>query len=187
MLTEDNRTLLLQVARQSLQKGIETRNPLLVDALDYDDELRQKRATFVTLKSEQRLRGCIGLLEARRPLVEDVAYNAFAAGFRDSRFAPLEKIEIAELEISISVLQPSTAMQFENEADLIRQLVPGRDGLILGYQQRRGTFLPAVWEDLRDPAKFLTHLKTKAGLAPDFWADDLWVHRYTTESFSDQG
>lgn len=185
MLDASNRKLLIRLARQSLQHGTDTSNPLSVNASDYATELQEHRATFVTLKSLEKLRGCIGTLEATRPLVDDVAYNAFAAGFRDPRFPALTDSELPGLTISVSILQPAVKMQFKNEADLIQQLEPGKDGLIMGYQRKRGTFLPAVWEDLSDPVEFIQHLKMKAGLTPTFWSDDIWVQRYTTESFSD--
>ncbi len=75
-------------------------------------------------------------------------------------------------------------MSFTGEEDLIRQLQPGVDGLIMEDGMRRGTFLPSVWEQLPTPAVFLRQLKLKAGLTPDYWSDSLTVRRYHTESFS---
>ncbi|HEX22747.1 MAG TPA: AmmeMemoRadiSam system protein A [Chromatiales bacterium] len=182
-LCEEECSLLHKVARASIEHGIETGRPLTVDIARYPHPLREPRATFVTLNEHGQLRGCIGSLEAVRPLVEDVAHNAYAAAFSDPRFPPLQASELADLDVHISVLSPATPMQFHSEEDLIRQLRPGVDGLILEDGYHRGTFLPAVWESLPDPHDFLQHLKLKAGLPADYWSDTIRVSRYTTESF----
>lgn len=182
-LPSEARAILLNVARQSIQFGLDEQRPLAVDVADYPDALRHVRASFVTLQQDGRLRGCIGALEARSPLVQDVADHAFAAAFEDPRFLPLRREEFPGLEIHISVLSPSEPLHFTSEEDLLVQLRPGVDGLILNYGQRRGTFLPAVWASLPDPYIFLAQLKQKAGLPLDFWSDELQIARYTTESF----
>jgi len=121
------------------------------------------------------------MLQATRSLVEDVANNAFAAAFNDPRFPALEKQELECLEIYISILSPSEPIYFSCEEDLLKQLRPGIDGLILETGSHRGTFLPTVWQSLPEPEKFLAHLKQKAGLPDDFWSDTLKIQRYTTE------
>lgn len=141
------------------------------------------RATFVTLEIGGALRGCIGVLEAIRPLVVDVARNAFAAAFEDPRFPRLTRAELPRLDIHISVLTPPEPMHFDSEADLLRQIRPGIDGLILEDRGRRGTFLPSVWEQLPKPDEFFEHLRHKAGLPGGYWSETLIVSRYTTESF----
>jgi AmmeMemoRadiSam system protein A len=182
-LCEEEHILLHQVAHEAIQHGLETGEHLLVDTPRYPPPLREHRASFVTLQKYGELRGCIGTLEAARPLVEDVAHNAFAAAFQDPRFPPLATPELAELEIHISVLTPAVPMSFESEQDLLRQIRPGIDGLVLEEGLRRGTFLPSVWESLPEARDFLNHLKLKAGLPPDYWSPTLHVSRYTTESF----
>ncbi len=182
-LTKPQQEQLLALARQSIAHGLETGRPLRVNLGDYPDELSQPRATFVTLARLGRLRGCIGMLEAVRPLAEDVAENAFSAAFRDQRFSPVTHGEMADIDLHISILSPAQRMQFSSEADLIAQLQPGVDGLILQENRHRGTFLPAVWEDLPEPAAFLQHLKQKAGLPSDYWSDTVQIYRYTTEMF----
>jgi AmmeMemoRadiSam system protein A len=142
-----------------------------------------RSSTFVTLHLDGQLRGCIGSLEAHRPLAEDVAANAFAAAFRDPRFPPVSRAEAARLALEISVLSPAEPMHFRSEADLLAQLRPGIDGLILSDLGRRGTFLPSVWSQLPAARDFLVHLKHKAGLPADHWSATLSVERYTTESF----
>ncbi|HID49758.1 MAG TPA: AmmeMemoRadiSam system protein A [Chromatiales bacterium] len=178
-----DRRILLEVAAASIRHGLEQGRPLPVHVDEYPQTLRQPGASFVTLNIAGQLRGCIGSLEATRPLVEDVADNAYAAAFRDPRFPPLNEVEYPQLEYHISLLAPAEPMQFESEDDLIRQLRPGVDGLILSDRGRRGTFLPSVWQSLPDPREFLRHLKQKAGLPPDYWSDTLQVARYTVEEF----
>jgi len=185
MISPAGRQTLLQIARDSIRHGLEYGRPLTVHAADYPEELRPLRASFVTLHRHGELRGCIGILEALRPLAEDVAYHAWAAAFEDPRFAPLAEWELEGLDIHISILSPPQPLEFENEADLLRQLRPGSDGLILRDRGHRGTFLPSVWESLPQPHDFWQHLKLKAGLPPDWWSDTLQVERYTTESFGE--
>jgi uncharacterized protein len=178
--------MLLQLAKESILHGLIVECTMQVDTNDYPAHLSEKLACFVTLNSYGVLRGCIGHLEAVQPLVRDVAENAFSAAFRDPRFPSLTEAELRGLEIHISVLSPSKPMVFGSEQDLLTQLRPGVDGLILKHGVHQGTFLPSVWESLPDAPSFLNHLKRKAGLSPDFWSNDVLILRYTTESFSDR-
>ncbi len=182
-LSDENRETLLRVARDSIASGLKHGHPLPVNADPFPPELQPLRATFVTLDLHGELRGCIGSLKASRPLVDDVAHNAFAAAFRDPRFLPVGEEEIPDLEIHISVLSPPEELSFTSEADLLRQIRPGVDGLILQDGYNRGTFLPSVWEQLPKAQDFLTHLKLKAALPPDHWSSTVEVWRYTTEYF----
>jgi AmmeMemoRadiSam system protein A len=177
-LTEPQRQLLLNIAKDSIAEGLKSGKPLRIKLENYAEQLTVLRATFVTLEIKQRLRGCIGMLEAVRPLVLDVAENAFAAAFRDPRFPPLSAEEAAKLAIHLSILSPSTPLVFTSEQDLIAQLRPGVDGLIMEEGGRRGTFLPAVWQSLPEPKQFLQHLKQKTGLPLQYWSETLKVSRY---------
>ena len=182
----EHQNLLLQIARDAISSKIHRRGGADgrgAQLSKLPSELKQKRATFVTLTLGGALRGCIGMLEACRPLAEDVAANACAAAFEDPRFEPLSKEEFENLEIHISVLSPPEEMKFSSEADLLEQIRPGVDGLILQEGGRRGTFLPSVWEDLPGAELFLMHLKMKAGLPNTYWSDTLRVSRYTAEYF----
>jgi len=152
---------------------------------DVPDELLEERATFVTLTLNGQLRGCIGMLEACRPLAEDVAENAVSAAFRDPRFPPLSRDEFEDLKISISVLSPPEEMTFSSEEDLKEKIRPGIDGLILQEGFQKGTFLPSVWEELPETELFFEHLKLKAGLPAGYWSDTLRVFRYTADYFSE--
>ncbi len=182
-LSEPLRELLLDVALQSIREGLARGRPLAVDPAVFDSELRARRACFVTLNKHGNLRGCIGHLEAIQELVRDVADNAFAAAFRDPRFPRLEASELDSLDIHLSILTPAEPMQFSSEQDLLSQIRPGVDGLILEDGFHRGTFLPSVWESLPERDQFWRHLKGKAGLPASHWSENLKVYRYTTESF----
>ncbi|MDS4026736.1 MAG: AmmeMemoRadiSam system protein A [Candidatus Contendobacter sp.] len=182
-LSASDRTTLLDVARASIQYGLRHRLALAVHPDDYPETLRPPRATFVTLEIGGQLRGCIGALTAYQPLIQDVATHAYAAAFEDPRFPELRPEEFPKLEIFISVLSPPEPMRFGSEEDLLKQVRPGVDGLILQFRHYRATFLPAVWESLPDPYVFLAQLKQKAGLPLDFWSSELRVERYTTEYF----
>jgi AmmeMemoRadiSam system protein A len=147
--------------------------------------LRQHAATFVTLRVQGALRGCVGQLEATRPLDDDVRLNALAAAFRDSRFKPLQEREFAAVQIEVSLLEPAQPLHASSQAEALRATQPGVDGLILEWRGRRATFLPQVWEQLPEPAAFMAALKRKAGLAQDFWADDLRLSRYRVRKFEE--
>lgn len=183
MVDSTHRQKLLQLARDSIGHGLIHGEALPVRVNEYETELRQARACFVTLHKDGQLRGCIGSLEALRPLVKDVSENAYSAAFRDPRFNPLSKNEFDQLSISISVLTPASDISFDSEQDLIAQIEPNVDGLILQEGSRRGTFLPSVWEQLPETKQFLQHLKLKAGLSTEYWSDTVRVSRYQTESF----
>ena len=141
--------------------------------------LRQQGASFITLKLEAKLRGCIGTLRPHRPLAEDVRANAVGAAFRDPRFKPLTVEEFNTVALEISLLSPLQPMSFSDEPDALRQLRAGVDGLVFEYGHHTSTFLPQVWEDIKEPADFMAHLKYKAGLPPDFWDKDVKLSRYT--------
>lgn len=141
--------------------------------------LQEKGASFVTLTQNQKLRGCIGTLEAHRPLLLDVKANAQAAAFLDPRFSPLTEAELAYTKIEISLLSAMQAMAFANEHDALAQLQPGIDGIVFEFGRYRSTFLPQVWEQLPDANLFMAHLKHKAGLRPEFWDDEVKLYRYT--------
>jgi hypothetical protein len=184
-IAAEHRAILLDLARRSIAHGLEEGRPLPLDPEAYPEPLRERLAAFVTLNLSGTLRGCIGHLEAVQPLVLDVTENAYAAAFRDPRFPPLSRREFPDLTIHISVLTPPEPMTFSSEADLLAQIRPGIDGLILSDGHARGTFLPSVWESLPQASDFLTHLKRKAGLPASHWSDGVRVARYTTESFGD--
>ena len=174
--------LLLDTATESLRHGVEHGSAVSIAVDDYDEQLQRPQACFVTLRKDESLRGCMGSSRAQRSLIEDVAHNAYAAGFLDPRFGPLEADELDGLDIHISVLSDVEEMSFDSEQDLLSQLRPGIDGLLLQGADRRSTLLPAVWEMIDEPTIFLRELKLKAGLDPDYWSDDVRMFHYTAES-----
>jgi AmmeMemoRadiSam system protein A len=183
-LPESQRGLLLLTARRSIEYGLSHRRALPVTPAEHPP-LDQAGASFVTLHLHGELRGCIGSLEAYRPLLLDVAENAYAAAFGDFRFARLEPSELQALSVDVSVLSKPEAIAFEDQQALLMQIRPGTDGLILQDGARRGTFLPSVWTSLPEAEDFVRQLKLKAGLPGDHWSHSVKVWRYTTESFGD--
>ena len=151
--------------------------------LPRSDWLEQPGATFVTLTLNGRLRGCIGSLEAYRPLIDDVQHNARVAAFNDPRFDPLSKAEFTGVVVDVSLLGKPEPIRFSSQQDALAQLRPGKDGVILEFGHQRATFLPQVWAQLQQPQIFLDHLKNKAGLPEDFWSDEIRLSRYTVQKF----
>ena len=147
--------------------------------------LDQPGATFITLTQGGALRGCIGSLEAHRPLEQDVRANAVAAAFRDPSFPPLKAEELTRTRVEVSLLTAPQPMSFSDEADALRQLRPNIDGIIFIAGQRRSTFLPQVWEQLPDPRQFMAHLKQKAGLAADYWSPEVRLQRYEVRKWKE--
>jgi len=147
--------------------------------------LSEPGAAFVTLKQCGRLRGCIGSLEATRPLREDLTKNAVAAALHDPRFLPLTVAELDEVSIEVSLLSRPRALGVRSEAETIIALRPGLDGVILSLGMQRATFLPQVWDELPNPHEFLAHLRHKAGLPTDRWDPAIEVSVYTVEHFSE--
>lgn len=172
---------LLELAEASIDHGLARGQPMEPDLAAVSAPLQAQRACFVTLRRADELRGCIGTLEAHRPLAQDIATNAFGAAFRDPRFPPLQTHEREAVTIKIEVLTLPEPLAFDDEASLLRQLVPGEDGLLLEVGGHKGTFLPTVWQHLADREQFWAQLKRKAGLPTDFFSPDMRVFRYRTE------
>ena len=183
-LSSADRGTLLDVARRAIGDGLCQGRAGTVDVTGFAATLQAVRASFVTLEIDDTLRGCIGTLEAHRPLVADVAANAWSAAFRDPRFPPLAAIEEDLLDIHVSVLTAPEPFVVRDEADLLARLRPGIDGLVLAEGARRATFLPSVWDQLPDPRDFVGHLKRKAGLPASWWSPTLHLARYQVEAFS---
>lgn len=182
------RNALLTLARASVIAT--ARGQSLPEPSAEPDELARPGASFVTLKRRQAgeagegLRGCIGSLEAVRALAADVVHNAAAAAARDPRFPPVTPEELEGLEVTVAVLTPPEPLAFASEAELLSRLRPGEDGLVLEAEGHRGTFLPAVWESLPEPAEFLRQLRRKAGLPSDFPLERAHLERYTSHTVS---
>ncbi len=174
---------LLGVARGAVEGYLERGQRPEVRPQDLPSKrMAEDRACFVTIYYEGRLRGCIGSLEAQRPLVMDVIENALLSAFEDPRFVPVSKDELCRLRFSISVLSRPQRIRPSGPEELLDALVPGRHGLIIQKGLNRATFLPAVWSMIPEKAEFLRHLCMKAGLQPDEWRDTGRMEFYLYEA-----
>ncbi len=165
--TIEEKKILLRIARAAIEEKLTSGRLFQVDLNSLPPRLREPGASFVTLEIHGNLRGCIGSVEAYRPLAEDVRDNAIKAAFSDPRFPPLTLPELNEVEIEVSVLTKPEPLIYRDVEDLLEQIQPGVDGLILEYGYYRGLFLPQVWEQLPRKEEFMAHLSLKAGLPPD--------------------
>jgi AmmeMemoRadiSam system protein A len=168
VLTEEQGTILLQLARQTISRRLGTED---ADLPVQDAALDAEYGTFVTLTIDATLRGCIGNLLPAGSVAEGVKRNALNAAFHDSRFAPLTAGELEKVEIDISVLSQPQKLEYKDGAHLISKLYPGKDGVILKLGGAGATFLPQVWEQLPVPEMFLGRLCLKAGLTDTAWRD----------------
>jgi len=182
-LTDQEKEILRQLALDSIEHGVSEARPLPVTPGTFPPSLEAPGSVFVTLKIEGQLRGCIGSYQARRPLVEDVAENAFAAAFKDRRFPPLSESELPEVDFHLSLLTAPDPLDAPTREALLESLRPGIDGLLLEDPPHRATFLPQVWETLPEPADFLEELFLKAGLPRNHWSSTLRFHRYAVLEF----
>ena len=173
--------ILLERARQAIEVEVDTRSSPPRD----DPALEKRGATFVTLTAKGELRGCMGSVRAQRSLREDVAANAVAAAMRDPRFSPVTAAEMKDIRVEVSLLSEPKFLDFSDEDQLLAQVRPSVDGLMLFAGCRSATFLPQVWEKLPDPALFLAALKQKAGLSPDRPAENLMAATYTVQKWEE--
>ena len=168
------------MARRAVILAVERRE-ILQDLPD-DELLQQPGNAFVTLHRMGRLRGCVGQLASKEPLVSVVAYCAMAAALDDPRFAPMTASEIDGLAIEISVLSPLTEISCE-------QVEPGKHGLMVSRGVKRGVLLPQVAQQFGWTAeRFLEETCLKADLERDDWKQpETRVQGFTAEIFSEAG
>ncbi len=186
-LTLEERHLLLQLARQSIELAVDHCPLPRLNLEDFTQALREDGASFVTLTEGGELRGCIGALEAYQPLVQDVCEHAAAAALEDYRFQPVRQGEVDALEIEISRLTQPVPLDYEHPQDLPCLLRPGIDGVVLRDGPRRATFLPQVWEKVNSPEEFLGHLCLKMGAPFNLWQRKiLTVSTYQVEEFKEE-
>ena len=183
-LSEAEKKLLLQIARQAIVEAVHGETMLPLSERDLPLRLREKGATFVTLTKHGNLRGCIGTIEPYQSLVEDVREHAIAAALADYRFPPVIREEIDSIKIEISRLSQPILLEFSNPEELLSQLHPGIDGVIIRDDIRRATFLPQVWDKLPEKEEFLDHLCMKMGASPGFWkTNKAQIFIYQVEEF----
>lgn len=176
---EEKGRVLLEIAHESVEHAV-----LGTPETGYDEAwLWEPGATFVTLRHGGELRGCLGTLRAREPLIQNLRHNAHAVTAEDPRFPPLTAEELPETDIEVSLLSPLEEVPCGSEDDALRELSRGRDGWFLTYGDHSGTFLPQVWENLPRPRDFLRRLKEKAGLRAAFWDPEIRLYRYTVSKW----
>jgi uncharacterized protein len=185
-LTEEDKQVLLHLARQALEVVLQGQDLPELDLDKLSDPLKNPGAVFVTLTNRGTLRGCIGTLEPHMPLVEDVRQRSIAAALSDYRFPPVCEEELADLTIEISYLTCPQPLEYQDPEDLLHLVQPFVHGVVIRDGERRATFLPQVWEKLPDVESFLNHLCQKMGEAPDLWrCRPLKVWIYQVEKFSE--
>lgn len=185
-LGEQQQNQLLDIARQSIRQGLESGSSMPVTLSDYEPGFADPAAVFVTLTRDGALRGCIGSLQARAPLAQAVSDSAFSSARQDPRFEPLDAPGLDAVQIEISVLSTPQEMSVSTRDELLHNLRPGVDGLIIEDRGKRATFLPKVWEKLTTPEVFVEQLMLKAGLGAGYWSGHLRVQRYTTLTFTEK-
>jgi AmmeMemoRadiSam system protein B/AmmeMemoRadiSam system protein A len=172
---------LLALANQTIEAQAMEGRAFEYEPSRYSDVLNLLIPSFITLSKQGQLRGCMGSLKAQDNLGRNVIHNAHQAAFADPRFEPVQGHEIEELSISISLLTPLVPVQFSSYEQLLEQVRPGIDGLLLQYQHYHATFLPSVWETLPRKEEFIHHLLVKMGLAKNFWSPQMQAWTYQTE------
>ena len=184
LLNPEECNALLKLARQALELSVRG-EPLPDLSLDeLPRKFRQPGASFVTLTIASKLRGCIGTLEPFRPLAEDVRRHAVAAAFKDYRFPNVTENELEQISIEVSYLSEPKPLEYQRAEDLLKQLRPGVDGVVLRAGSRRATFLPQVWEKIPDPVAFMNELSLKMDAPADSWrTGDLTVETYQVQEF----
>lgn len=192
-LEAEDKQFLLELAKEAIKSKLENREPKIPKNIP--PKLKEKRGTFVTLTIDGQLRGCIGHILPVQELYKDVIENARAAAFDDPRFPPLTKEGLPKInphtkdsgvgvKIEISVLTLPKKFEYESSQMLVSYLDKFKPGVILKKGHCRATFLPQVWEEVKDPEEFLAHLCLKAGLSPNEWACGVEVQTYSVEKFS---
>lgn len=185
-LAASDRVFLLGLARRGIEQACSGGASPEVSEAEVPPACRERRACFVTLHLNGRLRGCIGGLVASQPLFREVMRNARDAALRDTRFAPVTEDEVPQLRLEISVLSTPEPVVFANPVELLGKLRPGRDGVVLRIGSQQATFLPQVWRQLPDKVEFLRQLARKAGADPAAWrGPEARVQTYGVESFAE--
>ena len=188
--TEKQGQLLVSLARKTITeelagKSLDIESDNLSSALE-DEKYQTQCGTFVTLKIEGQLRGCIGNLTSSESVLDGVKRNAINAAFHDPRFSSLSAAELDQTEIEVSILTEPKALAYQGPQDLIQKLRVNVDGVIIRKGHANATFLPQVWEQLPQPENFLNHLCSKAGLPSDAWKhSDLEVLTYQVQYFKE--
>jgi AmmeMemoRadiSam system protein A len=186
-LTDSEKQILLQHAREAMEYGVTGRTLPILDQNSLPPHLLEHGSSFVTLTIHTELRGCIGSLEAHQSLVDDVREHAIAAALQDPRFPPVQPVELENIHLEISCLTTPQPLEYSSADDLIKKLKPHVDGVILQNGRRRTTFLPQVWAKIPDPEQFLERLCQKMGMDASAWRHiPMQVFVYQAEDFGEK-
>lgn len=192
-MNKKNKKYLLQLARRTIQKYLENKEILNIEAEDLDPSLKDKKGVFVTLwkkenKNLRNLRGCIGNLESKKPIYQNVIDNSIASALFDPRFPPVSSNELNDIKIEISILSKLKKIpDFNNYQKMTEYLENNKPGLFIKKGSCQATFLPQVWNELPDAESFLSHLCQKAGLESEEWKKmNLEMYQYTVEIFNEE-
>jgi AmmeMemoRadiSam system protein A len=169
-LSLEEQQTLLHMAREAMEYSVRGKKLPPFDEKNLSAHLSEQGTSFITLTINGKLRGCIGGLEARQPLVKDVREHAVAAALEDPRFPPVREDELSRIQIEVSRLTRPIPLEYKDAADLLSKLRPHVDGVIVRDSfGRRATFLPQVWEKIPDPAEFMNNLCYKMGVNDNTW------------------
>ncbi len=173
-----------KIARKSIEDEFNYKDSIDIKKLIKDNpSLKENGASFVTLIKNGKLRGCIGSLEAKRPLIEDIIANAKSAAFKDPRFSKLTHEELHIIDIEVSVLTKPKLLEYTDLKDLKIKIRPNIDGVILKLNSNQATFLPQVWEELPEFESFFENLLNKANLPIDSFKKLPKIFTYQVKKF----
>jgi AmmeMemoRadiSam system protein A len=178
-LTNEEKKALLEAARSSIQSALERKS---FPKIEYkSDKFDQPSGVFVTLRTGEDLRGCIGYVEPFFPLVKAVQEAAVKAAVEDTRFMPVTPAELKSITIEISVLSPLSELNDTEKIEI------GKHGLVIDSGFRRGLLLPQVATEYNwNREQFLNHTAIKAGLPPDAWKyKEVKIFSFTVEKFEE--
>lgn len=181
MLSAEERRSLLHLARETITARLEGKGP--PPFAPQSPVLAEPRGAFVTIHKKGRLRGCIGYVEAIKPLYKTVQEMAGAAAFKDPRFAPLQASELSEIDIEISVMSPVRKVSSTEAIEV------GTHGIIVKRGFNQGLLLPQVaTEQGWDRKTFLEHTCYKAGLEEGCWlSPGTEIFVFSAEVFGEKG
>jgi AmmeMemoRadiSam system protein A len=178
--------LLMDLARQTVREVVARNRLPTVNENTFPKKFNEPKGCFVTLTTNGVLRGCIGHILPQMPLYRAIMENAQSAAMRDPRFSSVRTDELNRIEIEISILTEPQPLSFKSPEELLQQLVPNRDGVVLRIGAGGATYLPQVWSQLPDKVTFLNELSQKAGFEPTAWRrPGTAVFVYRVESFKE--
>ena len=160
----------------------------LENALKAYPNLEEDGAVFITINTEpnEQLRGCIGSLQAYRPLYKDIISNAQSAALRDPRFTPLTLEELSHVKIEVSILSEPKILEYTDIKDLESKIVPFQDGIVLKHNGKHATYLPQVWEQLPRFDDFFSSLCLKANVDNNCLSEHPEISTYQVEKYKEK-